>query len=327
MRVAGAAMANEDLTDDAFERQLAVVQAAGGPLEGVFGPRSLIWRIDREALAFLGAGRALLLQLAHPWIATAIAEHSRAGLDPIGRFHRTFGVVYTMVFGSLDQALDVARMLHRRHAAVRGTLPAAIGPFLRGSSYQANNIAALRWVHATLIETALLAHDMVLPPLSGDERERYYAESRLFAALFGIAAADLPPDWRGFAAYNRHIVQSDTLTVGDAARDIARQLLFGGGFVPVPHWYRALTAAMLPPRLREAFALPFAAREQRSAERALACIRRLYPFIPLQLRYVAPYHEAMARLSGRPAPHALTRLLNRFWIGQPRMGVHGSRSD
>jgi len=46
--------------------QLEVVRAlAPGEMEGVFGPDSLTWRIDREALTFLGAGRALLLQLAH----------------------------------------------------------------------------------------------------------------------------------------------------------------------------------------------------------------------------------------------------------------------
>ena len=59
---------------------------APGEMEGVFGPDSLTWRIDREALTFLGAGRALLLQLAHPWVAAAIAEHSKTIDDPIGRF-------------------------------------------------------------------------------------------------------------------------------------------------------------------------------------------------------------------------------------------------
>jgi hypothetical protein len=68
-----AAVGREDL-----ERQLEVVRAlAPGEMEGVFGPDSLTWRIDREALTFLGAGRALLLQLAHPWVAAAIAEHSK----------------------------------------------------------------------------------------------------------------------------------------------------------------------------------------------------------------------------------------------------------
>ena len=41
--------------------------AAAGSLAGIFGPRSMTLRADREAAIFLGAGRALLLQLAHPW--------------------------------------------------------------------------------------------------------------------------------------------------------------------------------------------------------------------------------------------------------------------
>src|SRR5437868_3624064 len=76
-----------------LERELIMVRsaAAGGPA-GIFGPDSVIWRIDREAAVFLGAGRALLLQLAHPWVAAAIAQHSRSLTDPIGRFHRTFSI-------------------------------------------------------------------------------------------------------------------------------------------------------------------------------------------------------------------------------------------
>ena len=77
-----------------LERQLELLRAAeDDPLSGLFGPRSMTWRIDREAALFLGAGRALLLQLAHPWVAAAIAEHSRSLTDPIGRFHRTFRIV------------------------------------------------------------------------------------------------------------------------------------------------------------------------------------------------------------------------------------------
>src|SRR5262250_2606811 len=99
-----------------FEAALDFVQTrAAGSVEGIFGPASITWRIDREAVIFLGAGRALLLQLAHPWIAAAVAEHSRTFADPIGRFHRTFAVVFGMVFGSLEQATAAARRLHRRH--------------------------------------------------------------------------------------------------------------------------------------------------------------------------------------------------------------------
>lgn len=304
-----------------LERTLSTVcAAAAGATEGVFGPSSMTWRLDREAITFLGAGRALLLQLAHPWVAAAIADRHRAGLDRIDRFHRTFAVVYTMVFGSLEQALAVARRLHGLHTTVTGAMPTSVGTFASGSRYRANDLAALRWVYATLIDTAVLAHDMALPVLTDGERERYYAESRLFAALFGIADHDLPPDWPGFAAYNAAMLASETLTVGAAARDIARQLLSGsrGGW-PVPRWYRALTTAMLPPRLREGFDLPFDAREQARADRALGRIRQLYPLLPTRLRYVAPYHEAAARLRGHPRADLPTRLLNRLWIGKPLM--------
>ena len=306
-----AAVGREDL-----ERQLEVVRAlAPGEMEGVFGPDSLTWRIDREALTFLGAGRALLLQLAHPWVAAAIAEHSKTIDDPIGRFHRTFAVVFTMVFGTLDQALSAARALHRRHAAIHGRLPITVGPFRAGSPYQANDLAALRWVYATLVETALMTHDFVLPPLTGEERARYYAESHRFAALFGIPPAALPADWREFATYAEMMRESDVLTVSPAAREIAGQIFSGAGiFLRPPQWYRAVTASMLPPRLREAFGLSDTDSSQ--SERARAWLRRIYPTLPARLRHVGPYQEAVARLSGQASPDLATRALNRLWIGR-----------
>lgn len=265
---------------------------------------------------FLGAGRALLLQLAHPWVAAAIAEHSRAIADPFGRFHRTFDTVFTMVFGTLDQALFAARRLHCRHAQIGGTLPAAAGRFARGSRYIANDAAAMRWVHATLVETALLAHNLVCPPLTTKEREQYWAESRLFAALFGLDPADLPRDWRSFRSYTEQMAGSNVLTVSDAAHEIAN-ILFRG----TPAWYRALTAEMLPPRLRAEFGFVHGRRERESVRRILVWLRRTYPMIPSGVRMVGPYQEAVARLRGRSQPGVTTQLLNQLWIGRARMGA------
>src|ERR1700737_1044114 len=78
-----------------LERELAIIRDAGAEnCAGVFGPGSMMWRIDKEAAIFLGAGRALLLLLAHPWVAAAIAQHSRVLADPIGRFHGTFNLMF-----------------------------------------------------------------------------------------------------------------------------------------------------------------------------------------------------------------------------------------
>ena len=61
-------------------------------------------------------------------------------------------------------------------------------------TYRANAIPALRWVYATLIETALVAYELVLPPLTAQQRDRYYRESQLFVSIrhsTGMFAAGL----------------------------------------------------------------------------------------------------------------------------------------
>jgi uncharacterized protein (DUF2236 family) len=309
------------VTEADLERELTGVRnAAESSSAGVFGPESVTWLVDREAAVFLGAGRALLLQLAHPWVAAAIAEHSRTLSDPIGRFHRTFNIVFTMVFGTTGQALTAARTLHRRHDGIAGILTESVGAFPAGSAYRANDVAALRWVYATLVDSALLAYQLVRPPLPDEERERYYAESRLFAALFGIPPSALPESWARFADYFADMIGSDILAVGSAARRIATELFSGAGTGwRIPAWYRALTARQMPVRLLQDFALAYGPPEHRTIERALAVLRHVYPLMPSSLRYVGPYLEARARLAGRMRPSFLTRAMNRFWIGRGSM--------
>jgi len=308
------------VTEADLERELAMARAAAASdAAGVFGPTSMVWRIDREAAIFLAAGRALLLQLAHPWVAAAISRHSLTLTDPIGRFHRTFSYVFTMVFGTTDDAIAAARRLYRRHAAISGVLDEAVGAFPAGTRYCANDVAALRWVFATLAESAVVAFELVNPPLSAKERERYYKEYRLFAAFFGVPQNTLPQSWPAFADYVDRMIASNALGVTGTARAMAAELFAGAGsWARSPFWYRALTARLLPKRLRDDFGLSFGPAEERAAERGLAVLRLAYRRAPRQLRYVAPYHEACARLAGRE-PGALTRMLNRFWIGRDSM--------
>src|SRR5262245_13090170 len=256
------------VTSDDFERQIEQLKRSGKPLSGLFAPTSLTWRVTRETVLFLGAGRALLLQLAHPWIAHAIADHSSVLVNRIGRFHRTFGLTFTMTFGTRDQAIGVARRLHRRHAAIYGILPQTIGYFPGGSAYRANEVAALQWAHASLVDTSLIVHDLVLPPLTVEERECFYAESRLSAALFGIPQSSMPERWSDFVAYREAMVSSDILTISEAAHAIATQIIApqGAGMRSL-RWYRDLTAHLLPPRLREAFGLDYGPDERGRAER------------------------------------------------------------
>jgi len=291
----------------------------GDPRFGFFGPNSLTWRINRESAIFLGAGRAALLQLAHPWVAASLLHHSNLMNDAIGRFHSTFRVIYTMLFGTRGQAIAASDQVYRLHTGVRGELPNDVGARPRGEHYEANEVSALCWVFATLVESAVLAHDFVLPPLSIDERDRYYAESKRMAALFGIPPQALPADWAAFAQYNTTMADSPLLGVDENARRLGLSVMSGvGTWIRPPHWYGALTAFWMPPRLRNGFQLPYGPADEDAVQRARRWVPAVYRRVPGLLRFVGPYHEAEARLNGR-SPGPLTRRNNRFWMGQPRL--------
>ena len=305
------------VSESEIEALLAAVAArTRDPIAGIFGPQSISWRINRESALFLGAGRAALLQLAHPWVTAALAKHSTVMSRPITRFHNTFRIVFTMIFGSLEQAMAAARHLYLVHTRIGGQMTEDIGQWKHGSRYEANEIGALRWVFSTLVESAVIAHDRVLPPLSAAEREQYYVECRILAGLFGIPAAELPDNWAAFIAYNHAMHDSDQLGVTATARTMAHDLLAGvGSWIHPPFWYRALTTEWMPERFRREFALPFGAPEQRSAARASRRLPAIYRLLPAAIRFTGPWRQARSRLAGKPVS-VLTRWNNRFWIGQ-----------
>ncbi|MGC2616065.1 MAG: oxygenase MpaB family protein [Terracidiphilus sp.] len=301
-----------------LERHIAAaVQRVTNPIEGMFGPHSVSWRINRESALFLGAGRAALLQLAHPWVAAALDQHSSLLAKPIARFHNTFRFVFTMIFGSAPQAVRAAHSLYEMHTRITGDLPADVAGYAKGSRYEALQVPALLWVYATLIESAVIAYECVLPAITPDQKEAYYAESKILAGLFGLPPDALPSDWSAFQTYIAQMFASQALGVSDRSRFMAHHIMTGAGsWIHVPPWYRSLTTEWLPPRFREEFALTFGHRERKSSQRAHRFLPGLYAKLPSTLRYVGPYQEACARLSNRN-PGLLVRSSNRFWIGQP----------
>ncbi|AXC14755.1 hypothetical protein ACPOL_5507 [Acidisarcina polymorpha] len=312
-------MSDADLpiTRETFESLCAWVgDREADPKGGIFGPESISWKVNREAALFLGAGRAALLQLAHPWVAAALDQHSNLRNDPLERFHNTFRVIFTMVFGTRAQALAASRHLYQLHSHIEGELPESAAAYSRGSRYQANEANALCWVYSTLVESALIAYESVLPALPPNERESYYTESKTMAALFGIPGELLPRDWEAFERYNLAMLASGKLGVNTLSRELSQRILHGrGSWIPIPGWYCALTAAWMPAPLRDAFELDFGPNEQAAARRAFARLPQIYPRLPRFLRFVGPYREAIRRLQGRK-PGLLVQVSNRFWMGQ-----------
>jgi uncharacterized protein (DUF2236 family) len=179
--------ATRRLDTEVFHRNLEEVRRrAVGPVEGLYGPQSLIWETLREAAVLAGGGRALLLQIAHPAVAAGVHQHSNFLQDPLGRARRTFSTMYQIAFGDLESALTSARRIHALHDRVRGPLSGGPG------RYRANDPALLFWVMTTLIDSALQIFEAVIRPLSREEKRRGYEEVKTIGLVMGIPLEATP---------------------------------------------------------------------------------------------------------------------------------------
>jgi uncharacterized protein (DUF2236 family) len=269
------------------------------PRAGILGPRSIAWQLGGELVVFLGGGRAALLQLAHPFVAYAIAQHSHTRADVAGRFRRTFRSVFAMVFGDLDDAFAAARRVHAVHSAIHGTIPEAVGGWPAGAHYHANDADALRWVHATLVDTTLVVRELLDGPLPAAIRDGYVIEMNRFAALFGIPEALWPASHAAHAAYLDAMLASDRLAVAPCARSMAR-FLVGRDRDRQPALGRiaeAVTALLLPTGLAAQFALRGTPRRARVGLDAFGAV---YRRVPRAARRIPARAAAERRLDGLP---------------------------
>lgn len=243
-------------------------------------------RINGERLILLGWSRAILMQMAHPLIAAGVIEHSSFRASPaaaVRRLRATVRAMLRLLFGDDETHARTVQAILAIHRRVRGTLTHAVGPFPAGTPYSAEDPALVLWVHATLIESTVLAFEAIVRPLSPDERDVYCDESATVARELGARPDDIPRTWADLSRYMDGVHASDVLTVGDDAREIARALLSGplARYTgPVAWANRLLTTNWLPPRLRDAYALSWDHVQERRAARLLGLCRRVRRSLP-----------------------------------------------
>jgi uncharacterized protein (DUF2236 family) len=269
--------------------------------EGIFGPRSVAWRIGGDLAVFLGGGRAALLQLAHPMVAYAVHDHSQARDDVVGRFQRTFRAVFAMVFGELDEAFAAARRVHAIHTRIHGVLDRDVGSWRAGTPYDANDADALRWVFATLVDTTVVMRELLGGELPLAIRDGYIVEMNRFGRLFGIPRALLPRDFADHAAYMTAMFASDRLAVAPCAKQMATFLLGRGDArqPPLGRVAELMTVLLLPPHLAEQFGLSRARVSRAALRAALAAVAPFYGRLPPAWRAIPAHAQARRRLEGR----------------------------
>lgn len=312
------------VTQEEFNESLArIARDTKDPRAGIFGPESAYWRIGRESVLFLAGGRAALLQLAHPYVAYGVDQHSKTKTDPGGRFERTFRYVFRMVFGDRDKALAAARRVYAVHRRITGSIPTAAGAFPAGHRYEANQVDALVWVLATLVDGALVGYERFVGPLTEAERDQYVREAKRFGLLFGIPESALPNDHAEFRRFWDATLASGTITVTEPAREMAR-FLFSARGMPrraALQWGELMTAGLLPDRIREEYGFEFGPKRRRAFQASTTLVRSGYALLPDRLRHTPAYQKAMLRISGQPEdPFAdwLERTTNRLIVPAKR---------
>jgi uncharacterized protein (DUF2236 family) len=257
----------------------------------LFAPDSAIRRIGGESALLVGGGRALLMQVAHPLVAAGVAEHSSFTRDPWRRLARTMHAVYGVVYGTTSEAERIGAGVRRAHERVHGVLHESVGRYPAGTPYRADVPELTLWVHGTLLDTAIEAHEHVIGPLSYKDRVALHDDMKVVAEIFGVPDWALPATYQDFRDYVDGMLGSGALAVGSDARAIARAMVdlpLPLPLRPTAAAFAQITTALLPEPLRALYGLRVG-RPQRAFWRASASVsRQIVPHTPRALRVIGP---------------------------------------
>ncbi|HEX2314159.1 MAG TPA: oxygenase MpaB family protein [Thermomonospora sp.] len=251
------------------------------------GPGSLLWRYAGDRRYRLVMPRIAALRILHPAIAAAGEEHSRFPGDLWRQMAlaapRTISTVY-------DGPAFGRRIGATLHAEIKGTDDL-------GRRYHALTPEVFHWEHAAFVDGLFTMIELFDHPMTGAERERLYAECRVWYRMYGISDRVVPPDWASFRRYHADMCAHGLRLTPSALR--LRGQLFrphGKGLHLMPEW---VVRGMLPPRVRELLEVPWGFADDLRFQVYARGVRRFHRTLPNHLRYVWPARRAFAAAGAR----------------------------
>jgi uncharacterized protein (DUF2236 family) len=163
--------------------------------DGLFGPRSIVWRVNRDRSFPLAGMRSLMIQALHPLAMAGVAQHSSWRQDPFGRLAATSSYLLTTTYGDSASALAAAAWVRKIHAHVRGVDPET------GLPYSAEDPSLLLWVHAGMVDSIVTVVQRYGRALDAAEADRYVAEMVRFAEIVGVPGEDVPTTLASLRSY------------------------------------------------------------------------------------------------------------------------------
>jgi uncharacterized protein (DUF2236 family) len=230
-----------------------------------------------EVMLLLGAGSTVLLQLALPGVGHGVADHSTTLVRPLDRLRTTMTYVYAVTLGTPAERREIVRMVNKAHVPVRT------------ESYNAFDPELQLWVAATLYRNGATMYERFFGELTETDAERIYRQSAVYGTALQVKEDMWPATRAEFDAYWDEIIA--TVEVDEKVRAFTRRLLSGGDsplpvrvFMPLQ---RFMTIGLLPPRMREEFALPWSPRDQRRFDLFWKVFPPLYRRVPRRVRQLS----------------------------------------
>lgn len=202
------------------------------PDAGLFGPRSVTWRVHGDPAMAVAGFRALLLQAVHPLVMAGFDHNSRYREDPWGRLRRTGDWIGTITYGTTDEARAAGARLRRRHAALRpGVEPET------GLPFRVDDPELLLWVHCTEVDSFLTTYRRCGGRLDDGDADRYVDEMRCSAELVGLDPSSVPGTVAEIEHYYRLVRPQLRVTA------VARRNVLSGFLPAMPTWVSMATPA------------------------------------------------------------------------------------
>lgn len=263
----------------------------GKPQDSSAGVGAVAQKINSEVVLLLGWGRAILLQLAHPLVASGVAEHSSFSAGPATRLRRlrqTIKAMIDLTFGTPEEVQAAADGINAIHDRVHGELSETAGNIPAGTTYSAHDPELLTWVHATLLDSFLITYELYVGPLTSEEKNRYCAEARSIETLLGIPPGFLPDNLADLDHYMEKMYAGGEIVVTETARRLAPEVVSPATpwmMRPVLWVFSFPTIGLLPTTIRQGYGYGWFWWQRLLLRFSAGATRTLLPFVWSTLRH------------------------------------------
>ncbi len=265
---------------------------------GYFGPKSMMWEVNKEITVLFGGARALLMHAAHPLIAAGARQTSFYQRDPWKRLIRTLSLQNSVTFGTKKEADESAIRINKLHEVIKGK------DEVTGGIYDALDQEQLLWVHACLQVSSIYFYEKTVRKLTEVEKNQYHKENMVAAELVLIDRKLMP---QTHIELKEWIVkksrEKDYLLKTDVAKDVEE--IIKGGPVPLhikPIWpFIAFTAFQtLPEEFKTLYEVKQSKLKNIVLGFNLKMLKIIRPFLPPFFKLIAPARWAKQRLTKNP---------------------------